>query len=233
MCNRACIEFGQANLKEEDARYKSVIEIGSLDLNGSLRPLVTAFRPSSYIGVDLQMGCGVDQICDANDLLDCFGYETFDMVISTELLEHVRNWRKVISNVKNILKTNGVLLITTRSKGFPYHQFPSDFWRYEILDMQAIFSDFIIEALQKDPSCPGVFLKARKPNRFTEIDMSNYQLYSIVTCKRTNTITETGILLCKVRNVVRQFLSPILPTRVKRIIPTSINHLIKERIFGE
>ncbi len=195
MCNKACIEFGQANLKEEDVRGKSVIEVGSFDLNGSLRPIAEAFRPSSYIGVDLQKGPGVDQICDAHDILDRFGYGIFDLLISTELLEHVRDWRKVISNFKHILKPNGVLLITTRSKGFCYHDYPFDFWRYEISDMRVLFSDLIIEVIEKDPSEPGVFIKARKPNTFTENNMTDYQLYSIIKGKHATTITEIDIYL--------------------------------------
>ncbi len=212
MCNKACIEFGQANLKEEDVRGKSVIEVGSFDLNGSLRPIAKAFHPSSYIGVDLQMGPGVDKICDANDLLDHFGCSTFDLLISTELLEHVRDWRKVISNFKHILKPNGVLLITTRSKGFYYHDYPFDFWRYEISDMQVIFSDFIIEVIEKDSIKPGVFIKARKSNAFTENNITDYQLYSIIRGKHTTTVTEIDIYLFKVRSVVRRVLSELLPT---------------------
>ncbi|UCD83292.1 MAG: methyltransferase domain-containing protein [Deltaproteobacteria bacterium] len=211
MCNKACIDFGRTYLKEEDVKGKSVIEVGSFDLNGSLRPIVEAFHPISYIGVDLQMGPGVDQICDAHDILDRFGYGTFDLLISTELLEHVRDWRKVISNFKHILKTNGVLIITTRSKGFYYHDYPTDFWRYEISDMQTIFSDFIIEVTEKDPIEPGIFIKARKPNPFTENEITNYQLYSILKDKHAKTITQADIYLFKLRSVIRQFLSQILP----------------------
>ena len=212
MCNKACIEFGRANLKEEEVKGKSVIEVGSFYLNGSLRPIAKEFLPSSYIGVDLQIGPGVDQICDAHDLLDRFGSGNFDLLISTELLEHVRDWRKVISNFKHILKPNGVLLITTRSKGFYYHDYPFDFWRYEISDMQVLFSDFIIEVIEKDPSEPGVFIKARKPNTFTERETTNYQLYSIIKGKHATTITKIDIYWFKVRSAIRGFLSQILPT---------------------
>lgn len=209
MCNKACIDFGRKNLKEEDVRGKSVIEVGSFDLNGSLRPIVEVFRPINYIGVDLQMGPGVDQICDAHDILDRFGYDAFDLLISTELLEHVRDWRKVISNFKHILKPNGVLIITTRSKGFSYHDYPSDFWRYEISDMKTIFSDFVIEVTEKDPLEPGVFVKARKPNTFTENEITNYPLYSIIKERHTTAITQVDIYLFKLRSVIRQLLSQI------------------------
>lgn len=232
MCSEACIEFGRTNLKEEDIKEKSVIEVGAFDVNGSLRPVVEAFRPISYIGVDCQVGSGVDLICDAHDVLDRFGYETFDLLICTELLEHIRDWRKVISNFKHILKPNGVLLITTRSKGFPIHGHPFDLWRYEISDMRSIFSDFIIEVIEKDSLSPGVFIKARKPSTFIENDMSNYQLYSIIKGERTKTIIEVGTYWFKVQwkiltvlSLIRLFFSKILPTSIKRIL--------KERMLGE
>jgi hypothetical protein len=40
MCNAACIRFGKAQLSKDDIRMKRVIEVGALDLNGSLRGVV-------------------------------------------------------------------------------------------------------------------------------------------------------------------------------------------------
>lgn len=195
MCNQACIDFGRDYLKEADVKGKSVIEVGSLNVNGSLRPIVEALQPASYVGVDIQMGPGVDQICNVLNLLDYFGHERFDLLISTELLEHVKDWQKAISNLKNVLKPHGVLLITTRSKGFRYHEFPYDFWRYEKSDMKAIFSDFIIEVIKKDHLKPGIFVKARKPLDYNEKDLRDYELYSIIKKKRIRSINEDNVHL--------------------------------------
>lgn len=179
MCNLACIDFGRKVLREKEIMGKAVIDVGARNINGSLRPIVEAFKPASYLGVDIQTGPGVDLICDAEDLLIQFGTESFDLLISTELLEHVKDWRKVITNFKQILKPNGVLVVTTRSKGFPCHDYPHDYWRYKLQDMQYIFSDFKIEYLENDPVEPGVFVKAKKPAGFKENDLSSYTLYSV------------------------------------------------------
>jgi SAM-dependent methyltransferase len=187
MCTESCIDFGKKCIKEEDIRGKSVIEVGSFDINGSLRPVAQALGSSSYIGVDIEFGPGVDQICSAENLINKFGCEKFDMVICTELLEHVKNWQTAIHNIKQIIKPGGVLLITTRSKGFAYHGYPFDFWRYEQSDMKSIFSDFNIEVLENDPLSPGVFLKARKPLNFVENKLVTYKLYSIVESKKSLT----------------------------------------------
>lgn len=185
MCNKACIDFGRENLTRQDIEGKKVIEIGARDVNGSLRPFVEALKPGSYLGIDLEAGSGVDEICNVYDLVERFGTESFDVVISSEMVEHVQDWRNAISQIKSILKPDGVVLITTRSIGFPYHDYPFDYWRYELDDMRAIFSDMKIEALEPDDLSPGVLVKARKPEDFVENDLSKHALYSMVTMGRS------------------------------------------------
>lgn len=150
-------------------------------MNGSLRSYVQAFGPASYLGVDIFPGDGVDALCNADRLAERFGRDAFDVLISTEMLEHVRDWHRVIDNFKLVLRPGGLLLITTRSLGFPFHEAPHDFWRFEISDMLEIFSDFTIESLEPDASEPGVFLKAHKPRDYSPKNLSDYLLYSMVT----------------------------------------------------
>ncbi|MEZ0346253.1 MAG: methyltransferase domain-containing protein [Infirmifilum sp.] len=120
-------------------------------------------RPREYVGVDIEPGLFVDVLVPAEGLVERFGEESFDVVISTELLEHVRDWRLVVSNMKRVLKPGCVIYITTRSRGFPYHAYPHDYWRYEVDDMREIFGDFEIVKLARDWLEPGVYLKERKP----------------------------------------------------------------------
>ena len=184
MCNASCLEFSRANLREQEVRGKFVLEVGALDVNGSLRPLVTALGPARYVGVDLQPGPGVDAVCAAEDLVARFGARAVDVLISTELIEHVRDWRRVLHNFKQVVKPGGTLLVTTRSPGFPYHGYPYDFWRYEPADFRALFADLAIEVLEQDPTAPGVFLKATKPLTFREVDTRGYTLHSVLTGRR-------------------------------------------------
>ena len=113
--------------------------------------------------------------------------------------------------------------MTTRSKGFGYHGYPFDFWRYEVNDLDVIFSDLSIEANEKDPSEPGVFLKARKPVSFTENNLKVYELFSIITLRHCKSISEFDFLIFDIHNfgakiAVRRFISRILPTRVRETI---------------
>lgn len=114
------------------------------------------------------------------------------MWFSTEMLEHVLDWKNVISNIKNLCKPGGTILITTRSQGFVYHPTPRDFWRFEKEDMEKIFSDTEIIKLEDDYMHPGVFIKAKKPQNFTENDLSDFKVYSIITNERTNKLTKNN-----------------------------------------
>ena len=102
MCNASCIIFGATNLNKEQVEGKSILEVGSYDINGSLRPIIESWAPAEYVGGDIEEGPGVDLVCNVEDIIGRFGKERFDIVISTELLEHVTDWQKVISNIKNV-----------------------------------------------------------------------------------------------------------------------------------
>jgi len=192
MCDVNCILFGARNLSDEEIRGRQILEVGSRDVNGSLRSFIESRQPEKYIGVDIAEGPGVDVICEGEKLLDRFEEESFDIVISTELLEHVRDWRIVISNIKRVCKAGGIILITTRSIGFPFHGYPHDYWRYEPKDMEEIFSDCEIQVLERDPS-NGVLMKASKPLNFEEKELPDYELYSVLANSRVKQIADKDL----------------------------------------
>jgi SAM-dependent methyltransferase len=104
------IEFFINNIKIKEFNEKRILEVGSKYVNGSVRPLIEKFvHPKEYIGVDVEPGKYVDIILPAEKLVEHFGEEAFDIVISTELLEHVKDWRLVIINMKRVLKCGGYI----------------------------------------------------------------------------------------------------------------------------
>lgn len=216
--NINCFMFGMKNLKAEEIRGKRVIEIGACNVNGSLRPLIEQYGPQEYTGVDITAGVGVDIVCDVTALITRFGERSFDLIVSTELLEHVRDWRLAIHNMKTILKPGGVMVITTRSPGFVYHGYPYDFWRYEVEDMRSIFQDCHIEKLECDVQ-PGVLLKCVKPHDFHEQDLRGLSLYSIVTRRRTAQLRDEDLTAGSFKRLIfRQRLKEFLHKNIDKII---------------
>ena len=219
MCNEACLEFGRRHLLPDEIAGKKVLEVGSMDVNGSLRAIVQRMAPSAYVGVDIATGPGVDVVCRVSELVARFGETSFDTVISTEMLEHVRDWRVAVSNMKRVLKVGGTIVITTRSPGFPYHGYPYDFWRYEPDDMRTIFADMRLDALASDPLAPGVFLKARKPDPFVERDLADVALHSVLARRRAFSVTGRDLLIFTLRRA--------LFTAAGRVIPPSLKARIR------
>lgn len=94
-----------------------VLEVGSLNINGSVRGFF--FNPREYIGCDVGEGPGVDVVCPGEDL--AYEDNRFDTVISTEMMEHNPNWIDTFGNMYRMLKPGGLMLMTCAGPGRPEH----------------------------------------------------------------------------------------------------------------
>ena len=89
-----------------DFSEADVVEYGSYNVNGSARDL---FLGSGYTGVDLRSGKGVDQRGDAAEWGEDGAY---DVVVSTEMLEHAENAEAIVANAYRVLADGGVFILT-------------------------------------------------------------------------------------------------------------------------
>lgn len=90
-----------------------VLEIGSQDINGSVRFL---FSKCDYTGIDLGPGKGVDFVCP--------GYQwkgQYNTIITTEVAEHDEYWKLTFQNCIDMLKPAGILIFTCAGEGRPEH----------------------------------------------------------------------------------------------------------------
>lgn len=80
--------------------FKSVLEFGSLDINGSVRDVIDA---DQYHGIDLADGPGVDEVADARR----YRREPVELVVCCEVLEHVQDKAGIIDSAANCLRGPG------------------------------------------------------------------------------------------------------------------------------
>lgn len=217
MCNKACLSFGERHLSRAEVEGQRVIEVGSRDVNGSLRGLIERLRPAKYLGVDTTAGPGVDVVCRGEDIVQRFGEASFDIVICTEVAEHVRDWRRLVSNLKRICGEGGIILLTTRS--YPFHYHGRDFWRYETSDMERIFADFTRVEIEADWWSPGVFVKAVKGRDFQEVSLVDAELYSVILDRRAKDVSDEEIaaFMRSVRGFLVRHVQP-LAFQVRRML---------------
>ena len=93
---------------------KRVLDCGSLDINGNNRYLFTG---GSYTGVDIVPGPNVDIVSRIHEVTG----GPFDVVISTECLEHDAFLNQSIQRMIDLLAKDGILLITCATTGRPEH----------------------------------------------------------------------------------------------------------------
>lgn len=91
------------------------------------------FAHTRYIGVDLAIGdakwdySALDAICDLAHLP--FGNNTFDVVICTQVLEHVPEPLQVLQEISRVLRPGGQLYLSV-PQSWHQHQKPYDYYRY-------------------------------------------------------------------------------------------------------
>ncbi|MCC5833749.1 MAG: class I SAM-dependent methyltransferase [Opitutales bacterium] len=178
------IVFTAKMLTPEKVKGRRIIDVGSCDFNGSIRPLLESYSPVEYMGIDVLEGPSVDRVMDANDMVEVFGPDSFDIVIAMEMMEHTPDWRKSLSSIKAVCKPGGLIIVTAPAPGYPYHGYPDDYWRYTMDDFRQMFQDCELIALKHDPTGPGTEICVRKPDAFVESALVDLSLHSMVAGRR-------------------------------------------------
>jgi ubiquinone/menaquinone biosynthesis C-methylase UbiE len=150
-------------------RGDRVLEVGSLDVNGSVREnfLVAA----EYVGIDIRPGKCVDVVMAAEELPEKYPAGHFDCIVSCETLEHCEHWKECLRAIWHVLKTGGRLCITTPTKEKGRHNHPLDYWRWTLDDYVAIFKDqSILKAEDVPPRSVGVIVEKLTDSLFLDLE---------------------------------------------------------------
>ncbi len=96
------------------------------------------------VSVDIDPKRKPDIVADAHKLP--FKDGEFQVVLCTEVLEHLREPRTAIAEMRRVLKQKGSLILTTRFV-YPLHDTPHDYWRFTVYGLRELFSDWDIVEL--------------------------------------------------------------------------------------
>lgn len=89
---------------------RSVVEFGSKNVNGSVRPLFSS--AVTYVGIDCAPGPDVDIVMDAALFEPVLRPAC---VVCCEVLEHAENAQDIVTNAVDILEQTGIVIITCAS----------------------------------------------------------------------------------------------------------------------
>lgn len=172
------ISWVKSVLRPEDIMGKRILDIGSKNWDETIFNYIHQNNPAKVIGIDILPGKEVDVVMDVSEIVDRFGPNSFDLILSLESLEHIENWPLAVSNMKRVVKPKGSIVITTRSLGYPQHGFPDDYWRFEEIDLKIMFDDFYIENSFHDAANHGVYIKVSKPH-IGVVDLKDLEIHSM------------------------------------------------------
>lgn len=104
------------------------------------------FNPASieaYDIIDVDPGPDVSIVADIQRC-EVIPENSYDVIICTQVLEHVANPFLAVAELYRILKPGGRLLVTVPA-AYPYHAIPRDYWRFTPDSLQLLFGDLFEE----------------------------------------------------------------------------------------
>ena len=142
----------------------SVLDVGSYDVNGSVKPIVTRYG-GRYTGLDIEAGPGVDVVLNEPGAPFPFEDRSFDVVVSTSCLEHDPAFWLTVAEMMRVSSQWIYLNVPSAQQ---YHAYPIDCWRFMLDSMGAlakISHDWrLVESYVDDRKpwcdCVGVFGRA-------------------------------------------------------------------------
>ena len=141
-----------------------ILDIGSCCRHPSQDTYKKFFNNPSweYFGMDIEAGHNVDLI--ANDIYD-WGIEPlyYDVIISGQCLEHVKDVKKWIQQINDCLKREGLVCIIAPWT-WRQHRYPFDCWRILPDGMEFLLKDVcgfqILDIFTKENDCIGIAKKS-------------------------------------------------------------------------
>ena len=166
----------------------SVLDVGSMDVNGSYRHLFPLER-YHYTGLDMEEGPNVDRVLKNPYDWSSIPTESFDVVISGQAFEHIEFFWITMAEMTRVLKKDGFLCVIAPN-AVREHRYPVDCYRFFTDGMVALARYVNLEILHAHTNCepkqgkagwyisdtPDSILIARKPY-FGEPKIADFKNY--------------------------------------------------------
>lgn len=108
----------KARFRPIDLFATRAIDIGGADVNGSARQLVdSTVAWVNWMGWDIEDGPGVDLVIDCRKPPPAEYLGRADIVLCTEVFEHVQDWTSILCTIVDLLTPGGFAFITCASDG--------------------------------------------------------------------------------------------------------------------
>lgn len=140
-------------IREGAARLQPKTKI-LLDIGGRGKPYAEYFKERVlwHFVIDIEPGASVDLIGDARLLpvADC----SVDVVLCTQVLEHIPEPVPVLQEIFRVLRPGGTLILSVPAI-FPQHGSPGDYWRYMPQGLAWLLRDFRKVEIQGEAGTVG------------------------------------------------------------------------------
>lgn len=127
-----------------EARNISIADVGSFDVNGTYKEQLR--QDWDYFGIDIVPGKNVNFVVPVRGKWSIRS-EEFDVVISGQMLEHCWKPWETVKEMARILKPGGLMFLSAPNS-WPYHEHPTDNWRFWPEGFKALFDEAGLTVLE-------------------------------------------------------------------------------------
>jgi SAM-dependent methyltransferase len=136
---------------KDTARYLSILKTDIvLDIGAGDKKYKNYVNCRKYISLDVSGK--VDVIADATALP--FKNYSFDMIMCTQVMEHIKNPFLAMEEFSRVLKESGIIFITVPTVMY-LHETPSDYFRYTKYGIEYLLNKNNISIQKSEVICSG------------------------------------------------------------------------------
>ena len=165
--------------KEYDKEGKKILDVGAGN-----SPYKKYFIKINYFTQDIKQNKNIDYINDLNNGLPTIDNASFDYILCTQVIEHLKEPLKLFQEFYRILKPRGKVFLTTNFI-YQLHLVPDDYYRFTEFGLKYLgeSNGFVVEHLKPQGGIFSVisYVFATLPIRlFLKRSKTLYYLYLIL-----------------------------------------------------